>query len=166
MPGRGNCTDCGSALAHNPRRLGTRCKPCNARAIARSPETRRIVAAKMTARWADDKQRGKLVAAITKTCNRPEIRAARQEQGRRDMNVVRFAKPAPPGSPSRIRAGRTLRESRIGWCPMEYRAEYQRMRDNGNFTAAEARRIIEDQIERDLDRYIATGRLQRSEVAA
>lgn len=155
------CTDCAKALGHNPRRKGTRCKPCNARAIATSPTHREAVSRAMSRRWADPNEATRLARAISEGIT-PEERARRRLRG----TICCNARAAASGSEARAKAGRTLSQTKLGWLPMEYRAEYFHLRSNHKCSAADARRIIEDQIERDLDRYIATGRLQRHGVAA
>ena len=57
---------------------------------------------------------------------------------------------------------RALRREALAWCPLEYRADYRRLKVVKGFTAAEARALIEDQIAHDLRRYAATGRLPQS----
>jgi hypothetical protein len=155
------CTDCAAALGHNPRRKGTRCKPCNARAIATSPVHRAAMSRAMVRRWADPNEATRLARAISDGIT-PEERERRRQRGTISCN----ARGAAAGSEARTRAARTLSQTRLGWLPVEYRADYFHLRRNHKFRAADARRIIEAQIERDIGRYIATGRLQRSEVAA
>jgi hypothetical protein len=60
----------------------------------------------------------------------------------------------------RVKGGRTRTAKRLGWCPLEYRRQYCRLRRD--YGAAEARRMIEELVARDLARYVATGQLQQS----
>lgn len=156
-----SCSDCGVSLKPNPRRLGTRCKPCNARVIATSPTHRAAVSRAMSRRWNNPNEAARLARAISAGIT-PEERERRRARG----TICCNARAAAAGTEARLKAGRTLSQTRLGWLPVEYRDEYFRLRSNHKYSAADARRIIEDQIDRDLDRYIATGRLQRSGVAA
>lgn len=76
--------------------------------------------------------------------------------------VERIRAVVAAGSDVRARAGRTLSQTRLGWLPPEYRDDYFHLRRNFKYRAREARRIIEDQIARDLDRYAATGVLPQA----
>lgn len=53
----------------------------------------------------------------------------------------------------RARAGRTLSERRLGWCPTHLRAEYTNLIRRKRYTAAEARAMIEDQNELEMARW-------------
>ena len=156
-----HCTDCGQQLQRNPRRLGTRCKPCSARAVATSQEHREAVSRAMSRRWANPSEAFRLGRAISAAIG-PDERARRRERGKIGCN----ARAAAAGSEARAKAGRSLSRTRLGWLPIEYRAEYFHLRSNHKYSAHDARQIIEGQMKRDLDRYVATGRLQRCEVMA
>lgn len=147
------CSDCPAILPHNPCRKGTRCKPCNARHIATSPEHRAAVAKAMKRRWNDPQERRRLARAVQIGCLKPEVREERRRRGKIDRNVV----PPPAGSEARQRAARTLSKTRLGWLPGRYREEYFRFRNNLKMPAAEARRIIEDQMVHDMASMRAAG---------
>ena len=115
----------------------------------------------MSRRWNNPNEAARLARAISAGIT-PEERERRRARG----TICCNARAAAAGTEARLKAGRTLSQTRLGWLPVEYRDEYFRLRSNHKYSAADARRIIEDQIDRDLDRYIATGRLQRSGVAA
>lgn len=151
------CSDCGRALPHNPRRKGTRCRPCTARAIAISPEHRAACSRAMSRRWGNPNDAAVLSRAISAGIS-PEERARRAARGRICCN----ARAAAAGSEARRRAAFSLSQTRMGWCPVEYRDDYRRLRANGGFRAPEARRIIEQQIARDAARYADTRQLQRT----
>lgn len=152
-----SCSDCGRELPHNPRRKGTRCKPCTARAVAKSPEHRAAVSKAMARRWADPNEARRLATAVSAGIT-PEERERRRQRGRICCNC----RAAAAGSEARIRAGRTLSQTRLGWLPIEYRPDYDFLRRTYKMSAADARRMIEDQIARDLERYQETGQLQRT----
>lgn len=88
---------------------------------------------------------------------------ARQENGRRCGMLGLGVQRLGAGHPARIAAGRKLSETRMGWCPLEYRDEYRRLVRSKLVSAAEARRMIEDMIAADMDRYVATGILPQSQ---
>ena len=144
------CSDCGTALAPSKARKGTMCKGCTARANARSPEARAKASAALRKAWQRPDERAARVASMTEANRRPDMIERRRELGKVLNNVTRFATPLPAGHPSRIQAGRTLTERRIGWCPPAYRPLYERLTVNDGFRAAEARQIVEAQITADV----------------
>lgn len=152
------CSDCGAVLKPNPRRKGTRCKPCSARSIATSAEHRKAVSRAMARRWADPNQAFALARAISAGISEEE-RERRRQRGRICCN----ARAAAAGSEARARAAIALSRARLGWLPPEYRDDYFHLRRTFKFRAAEARQIIERQIDRDLDRYLATGVLPQTQ---
>lgn len=157
MTAGATCSDCGRDLPHNPRRKGTRCKPCSARAVATSPGHREAVSRAMSRRWADPNEAFRLGKAISAGIG-PEERQRRRERG----SICCNARAAAAGTEARLKAGRSLSRTRLGWLPPEYRDDYFHLRSNFKYRAAEARRIIEAQIERDLERYVATGELPQT----
>lgn len=62
-----------------------------------------------------------------------------------------------------LSAFRRYNATRLDWCPLEYRAEYNRLKRNLHFPANEARHIIEGMIASDLKLYLRTGRLPQTE---
>lgn len=144
------CSDCGAALAPSKYRKGTRCKGCTARANSRSPEARAKASAAMRQAWRRPEERAARVASMTEANRRPDMIELRRVLGRQLNNVARYAKPLPAGHPSRVQAGRTLTERRIGWCPPAYRPLYSHLTEIDGFRAAEARAIVEKQIEADV----------------
>ncbi|MFA5989703.1 MAG: hypothetical protein WC803_08870 [Sphingomonas sp.] len=151
------CSDCRKPLKPNPRRKGTRCKPCSARAIATSPAHREAASRAMSRRWANPNEAFALGRAISAGIG-PEERERRRARGMICCN----ARAAAAGTEARLKAGRSLSRTRLGWLPMYYRDEYFNLRNNHKYSAAEARKIIEAQMSRDLERYSATGKLQQS----
>lgn len=144
------CSACGAALAPSRDRKGTMCKGCTARANSRSPEARAKASAAMRKSWQRPAERAARVASMTEANRRPDMIERRRELGKALSNITRFAAPLPAGHPSRVQAGRTLTERRIGWCPPAYRPLYERLTVNDGFRAAEARAIVEDQIAADV----------------
>lgn len=152
-----NCTDCGKLLKPDPRRKGTRCKSCTARALATSPAHREAVSRAMSRRWANPNEAFRLGKAISAGIT-PEERECRRARG----TICCNARAAAAGTDARRKAGMSLSRTRLGWLPPEYRDDYFHLRRNFKYRAPEARRIIEDQIARDLDRYAATGVLPQA----
>lgn len=152
-----SCTECGTALPRNPRRKGTRCKSCASRARVQSEAHRAAASRAMTRRWADPEQAAALARAISSGIT-DEEKERRRQRGKICCNC----RAAAAGSEARQRAGRSLSQTRLGWCPPEYREEYFWLRRNYKMRAPEARAIIEGQMARDVERYLQTGQLQRT----
>tara|TARA_R110000782_G_scaffold167129_9_gene259350 strand:+ start:81867 stop:82367 length:501 start_codon:yes stop_codon:yes gene_type:complete len=152
-----HCSDCAQPLKPNKRRKGTRCKPCNARALATSDTHREAVSCAMSRRWANPSEAFRLGKAISAGIG-PEEREPRRARGKIGCN----ARAAAAGSEARAKAGRSLSRTRLGWLPVEYRGDYFHLRRNFKYRAPDARRIIEAQMARDLARYVATGALQQA----
>ncbi len=155
---------CGAVLARNPRRKGTRCQRCAARTRVRSAEELAATGAKIRARYAEPgaltAHRARCRAAqIAAQARDPELLARRREQGRRNGRLHGNKGQTPERN---AKISRTQTERYLGWCPLEYRDEYRRLVRNAGLKAADARAAIEVQIEADLQRYLRTGRLQRS----
>jgi hypothetical protein len=53
--------------------------------------------------------------------------------------------------------------AKVAWCPLEYRADYERLKRVKHYTAAQARQMIEAQIAADTALYLRTGRLPQAE---
>lgn len=167
MTGALICSDCGKPLNPNPRRLGTRCKPCGARAMAQSPDRREKCRIAMKRRFDEPGYKQQHVARCTAGTRRalkdnPEFRAMRAEQGRRVGLLGLGKEKNAAGSPARVTAGRKRTETVLAWCPVEYRDEYRRLVRTKLIRAPEARRMVEDMIAADLARYAATGILPQS----
>lgn len=111
----------------------------------------------MTRRWADPEQAAALARAISAGIT-DEEKERRRQRGKICCNC----RAAAAGSEARQRAGRSLSQTRLGWCPPEYREEYFWLRRNYKMRAPEARAIIEGQMARDVERYLQTGQLQRT----
>lgn len=161
------CLDCGTALKPDARRKTGCCKSCAARANVKSDRHRKSAREAMERRWADESERLRLASLIRagikqRLANDPAYAAQRRAQcvanGRKTASLIN----TPAGSDIRRRAARSWSERWLGWCPFEYRDDYRQLRINQGFRAAEARRLIEDQIKLDAARYAATGQLQQS----
>lgn len=144
--------ECGKKLAHNPRRKGNQCQKCATLTAVRLPEYRERQAAAARAMHADP---------TTKAKRREGLLIAWQSDERRqrasDTVKRRFKDPN-----ARRQHGRAMTEARLGDIPLEFRDEYRALCKQYHLSAADARRIIRDQIDRDLARYSETGKLQKT----
>lgn len=161
-----HCTECGAALAPNKRRLGTRCKPCTARAIGSDQAKREKCRAAMLRHFDDPNyqalHRRRTGDGIRRALENPDHMAALRERGRRCGLLHLGASQNGPGTAPRMAAGRQRHETVMAWCPIEYRGEYRRLTRSKLIPAPEARRMIEDMIAADLARALATGVLPQA----
>ena len=118
-----------------------------------------------------ERLRERLREAAKRDAATPEGRARRSELGKQNADAM-FRPDVRERNQStevRRRAGRVNSSRRLGWCPLEYRRLYRHLVNDVGMPAAEARRMVEQQISIDLSRYRRTGELQAvrlSEVAA
>lgn len=130
---------CGCGTALNYRNISGRCGPCSRAFYNSDPATiakRRAGIRKTMA----DPEFLKRRAAISRSVSKlPHVKAAKREVGYR-YGIANLSSPE-----SRAKAVATRRRNATGWCPPERHAEYRRMLTTG-FTAAEARRMIEEEI--------------------
>ncbi|MCW2395868.1 MULTISPECIES: hypothetical protein [unclassified Sphingobium] len=84
-----------------------------------------------------------------------------RESGRR-LGLLSKGTVYPADMPSRRAATRKMVETKIGWCPIEYRAEYRRIARMSGISAAMARRMVEDMIAADARHYERTGELRQA----
>lgn len=140
------CLDCPATIS--PKSKG-RCRACNARHTHSDPDLQ-----------------ARRIARLKEATNAPAIRAARSELSKR-VHAERSSDPewvahrrslglalcarlrADPVARANARAAqlegfRKQSETRMGWCPVERRDEYQQLRRKVG--AAEARRVIEADI--------------------
>lgn len=160
------CSDCGVPLKPNPRRKGTRCKPCSARAMATSAEKREKCRVAMKRHFAEpgfyQQHCQRIGQGIRAALKDPERLEDLRERGRR-CGLLRLGMSRHgAGSEPRVRAGQRRSATVLAWCPIEYRDAYLHLVRSKLVRAPEARRIIEDQIAADLERYMRTGVLPQS----
>lgn len=80
----------------------------------------------------------------------PEFAAQLSENGRK-MGLSKAGHDAQPrGSEPRQRAAASRMKTILGWCPADYRAEYDRLVNSKRLKAADARAVIERKIAADL----------------
>jgi len=135
------------------KKRGRMCRPCVLVAINADPD----IQARRLARSA---------ATIRAKMSDPEFAEKMRQNGlKHGVKNLRAAMPGFQTAEHRAKMSRLRTETMLGWCPLEYRDEYRRLCAAGSslrFSAAEARRIIEEQIEADRRRYLQTGQLQAS----
>lgn len=91
----------------------------------------------------------------------PENMEKAREAGRAHAERVLFRPEVRERNQSaevRARAGRSVTNNLLAWCPPEYRDQYRQLQRT--MASAVARQLIEDQIKVDLKRYQRTGQLQ------
>lgn len=144
------------------------CKTCN-RPLLRRNKSGYCAAHVHAARAADPAWRAKLSASIQyKMAHDPEFREKKRAQGRAlsavpdivarrtahfDQRIRNIGHQAALAPEVRARAGRSLTDSRLAWCPAHLRAEYLTLVRTHLCTAAEARKMIEDQNELEMARW-------------
>ncbi len=161
------CADCGAARFSPKPKKSPYCRRCIGRHNGRSPARRAKVSAAMKAYLADPTTRAAHAQRTGDGVRRamvesPEFAATRRELGRRLGKSCAGHASRPAGSESRIVAGRRSGATKLAWCPVEYRDDYRRLVKWQGVKAAEARRMIETQIDKDAARYAATGVLPQS----
>jgi hypothetical protein len=158
---------CGTIITPDARRSTRFCKACLCKQLARDPATRAKMVATMSPYYRDPALahvRKERAAKATETKRAdPEYMERLRAHGAA-LGASRKGKCCPPaGSPIRIAAARKTAERKLAWCPPAYRAEYTRLaRNKHGMNAAEARRVIEAQIERDRDRANSEAPVQPS----
>jgi hypothetical protein len=79
----------------------------------------------------------------------PEFRKKRQAHGSWLASTGKGNACRPAGSPPRVEANRKVRDKRLAWCPEDYRPLYIYLLKKKHVPAAEARRQVEAQMDRD-----------------
>lgn len=163
----GTCSieGCEAQLRYNVKRKGTVCHYHARQEVASRPERNAKIARTVKAQLADPNvlsaRSRRISEARTKQLREnPELMRQAQEQ----MRAVGKANggSANWSAETRAAARRKQRARKLADIPMEYRDEYTALCRRHNLSAPEARRIIRDQVDRDLARYIETGKLQQT----
>lgn len=152
---------CEAILKPNPRRKGTMCQPCSARHRVRSPEELERCRAAVMRYYSDPLSRQRHAQAVSDGWKRalaakPELREAMANRGRR----ARSFQSGVLSSETRQKMSRSAHSRQLDWCPIEYRPLYRELVSRSGNSAAEARRMVEDQIAVDLKRFQRSGELQ------
>jgi len=145
------CKTCGCALG--PRNKSGYCRPHIAARNAADPVWRAKQADGVRRKLSHDPvyldQKRAAARALSAD---PDIVERRTRRFRQDK-VWEAGHRAALDPEVRARAGRSISERRLGWCPVHLRAEYTDLIRRKRFTAAEARAMIEDQNELDMARW-------------
>lgn len=154
----GNCSVCGRPFPPSKRpsrRKGTRCRPCIGASIATMPGVAERKSASMKQRFADpshlEKHAARIKAGIHASMQNPERLEQMRQRGKELGKLKNGFNSYPPGHPDRIAAARKSAETKLAWCPPDYRADYRKLLGMG-FSAAEARPMIINQIKADASR--------------
>lgn len=164
---------CQNVDACSARKPTTHCRSCAAFRLNADPEFAEKRREAIRKKFEDpaylEEHRVRTRATNARIMADPEQRAKRVEGGRRSYQEV-LCRPdvrARTYSPeANAKRNMTCANTKLAWCPVEYRDEYKRLIRTHLIKAADARRMIEEQIAADLRRYRATGELQRAKRAA
>ena len=158
--------ECGTKLAHNPRRKGNRCQPCAMRAVATDPGKRAKSSIAMKAFYEKPGAREAHGASVSRAYRErvkadPAHKKRFQEIGRR-LGTSDKRGHEPAGSPARKLAGKRQSATVLADIPLEYRDEHRKRVKNHGIKAADSKRMVAEQIERDTERFLSSGKLQQT----
>lgn len=158
--------ECGTKLGHNPRRKGNRCQPCAARAVANDPVKRAKSSEAMKAFYAKPGAREETGKRVSKALRHrmktdPVFQKRFEEMGRR-LGTSDQRGHEPAGSPARKLAGQRQSATVLGDIPLEYRDEHRKRVKNHGIKAADSKRMVAEQVERDTERFLSSGKLQQT----
>lgn len=145
------CAGCGATIKERRNRKSRLCAACNRQALGSDPVRRERNREATRARCADPERRARMAKNVSAgrraaLASDPAAMERARELGRRVGRSRTMSAKHPAGSPARMKAGRSTAETKLRWCPREYRAEYRRLILSKKFPAAEARAIIEASI--------------------
>ncbi len=143
---------CGREIKNFPRRKTPYCRTCNGVAIGSDPERAEKSRRAMKDLMRDPLFRARHVQRTAEGLRRrladdPEEAARRREVGRALGKSGLGHAVQGPGSEPRMRVGRMQTERLLGWCPRHLRDQYRDLVNKKGVRAAEARQIIERQVE-------------------
>lgn len=127
------------------------CRPCAARLVGKSPAANAKKSEGLKRRYQiDPTYREKVRDHMRDLHNRPEIKQAASERAKanRLSQIGKVAFLADPEA--RERLGRSVRDSRLSWCPPELRSLYTELVKGKRIPSHEAREIIFAQHEHDM----------------
>lgn len=153
------CIDCPKALGRANK--SGRCRSCCARAINRDPVLTEKRQAGLRAKFQDEAFLTEHRERLNRMGKLPHVVAIRRELGKA-IYQERLGTPearAYNASPAvRARAAASSEETLLGWCPIDRRQEYRELIRCKGLTAAEARAVIEEEVDgtkRHAERVIA-----------
>lgn len=146
MPDRPNCLSPDACQAKGPRH----CRQCACIAMNADPIRAAQVSADMKARLSDPEYKARHLAGLKRCWNDPANVEKRREAGRiyGPANILATRTPE-----ARAKAGRAISRTKMGWCPLDLRPLYTKLRNS--FGAAKARNMIEEQMRVDARRATA-----------
>lgn len=141
-----NCVDCDKPITANTKT--GRCIPCANRFIGATEAFQQARAEGIRRKFRDDPAHiAKMRRVAAANGKRAMLDPARVEQLRehgRKMRATHLSTPAALAARLAVAkdVGRKITETRLGWCPPEYRAEYRRLTLSKRFLAADAKAMI------------------------
>lgn len=146
-----SCSDCGKQITAQSK--SGRCRACGLRHNLSDPEVNARRIANMTKTWAQPEQREKRRIRSREAIRRkieadPGFAEMKRQQGKRLAASRAGTDGRPAGHESRIRAGKSISKTRMGWCPEEWRPQYNDLIRRKGLKRAQAKAIIEDEIRR------------------
>jgi hypothetical protein len=138
------CLDCGTNITRDAKR----CQPCANALVNSSPDVKAARAAGIRRTFKDPAHRQKMRAVIIRNATKaradPAYHARLVEHGKKQYAVYLNTPEARANNLAARRANsHKITEHWLGWCPLEHRAEYARLRLSKRMLAADARKIIE-----------------------
>lgn len=153
VPKTRNCRDCGAQITKQGKHC--LCRTCAATLTSNDPAVIARRAEAMRTNWQDPGFRQEKSAAISRAKRRclanPEMLEKYQAMGRRLNAEGKWRAVLTPGCEARKRASLKARETRLGWCPPEYRARYLFLMRSLK-GKARAKRAVLEEIARDAAR--------------
>lgn len=157
-----DCIDCAKPISRYTK--SGLCAGCKNRRNGRDPEFQRRRAEGIRRKFAEDpahreKMRKLALRACQKAMCDPEYVARLRERGKILVRTV-LCTPEALAKLAAVRGdnGRKASETRLGWCPPEWRARYKQLTISRRMLAADARAHVEREVERArLARAAATG---------
>lgn len=145
------CMDCPSALG-DKNKSGL-CRPCALKRNMANPEFNEKRLAAIRARYKDPAARHKAATEINERHMRARQDPEKAERLRKGIKAARARLNEPEVRAaylaSRAEAGRKHSETRMAWCPPEYRETYFHLTMSKRVRAPEARQMIKDMIAAD-----------------
>jgi hypothetical protein len=144
-----NCLDCGEGLG--PKNKSGRCRPCGNTFRNADPEFRRKRAEGIRRRFADPLHRKKMKFVIGENARKarqnPLYMSALRRRGYQLAATYLNDPEIRARNIAAIKAaGPKMSDTKLAWCPREWRDEYRRLTIRKRVPTAEARAMILDQI--------------------
>lgn len=139
------------------------CHRCQTARINSCPEVKRRRREAIRRKFQDPEHRARMARVVAKNLagalSRPEYRAALVERGHELTRILHSPEVKERSRQARARAGKSISETRLGWCPPEYRDYYRKLTISKRLLAADAKAATLRKIEQDRHAAIARERL-------